>query len=307
MTLCMPTNLEPITNDDQALAPQRFVIRDLTTHAEFAEASELEGEVWDYRDRAEIVPPALLGFAVRYGAVLIGAFDGRQLIGCGYSFPGLRGDRTLVQVGYILGVRSGYRRFGVGFELHRELGRRAAASGALALEGTFDPLQAGLAELYFSAGLVAIAYRAGCLGPSSSGLDDWSDTDRFVTRWTFREFPACDVIEHGIRVATPASRLRTARVVLTGRVRDGVQRPTIGQLGCDDPSLVVDIPGDLAAIRRAAPTVARRWRLETRRVFSHYLAHGYHVTGFHRAAARGRYLLTKSAPAAESFSRGGHR
>jgi predicted GNAT superfamily acetyltransferase len=299
-----------ISNEDVApvavsedVTPRRWVIRDLTTHDEFVEASELEGEVWAYDDRVEIVPPALFGFAVRYGAVLIGAFDGGRLVGCAYTFPGIK-NGTPIQVGYILGVKKGYRRSGLGFDLHREVGRRGAASGAMALEGTFDPLHAGLAELYFSTGLVGIAYRAGCLGPSSSALDDWSDTDRLVTRWTFRDLPARDVIAHGVRVVTPASRLKSAPIVLTGRMRDGVLSPTSAQLRCDDTSLVVEIPCDLAATRRLAPAVARQWRAETRTAFSHYLARGYHVTGYVRDASRGRYLLTKSDVPADASCEG---
>jgi predicted GNAT superfamily acetyltransferase len=62
----------------------------------------------------------------------------------------------------------------------------------------------------------------------------------------------------------------------------------------DAAAVAVRVPRDISALAASDITLARRWRMATRRAFTHYLARGYRVAGFSADAAGGRYLLTKA-------------
>ena len=63
--------------------------------------------------------------------------------------------------------------------------------------------------------------------------------------------------------------------------------------------LLVEIPAQTDAMRSQAMPLARRWRLEARRIFQHYLSAGYRVEDFFppQPATEGRcfYLLRRRA------------
>jgi predicted GNAT superfamily acetyltransferase len=71
------------------------------------------------------------------------------------------------------------------------------------------------------------------------------------------------------------------------------------RLDLTDPRLLVEIPGRTDAMRSEALPLARRWRLETRRIFERYLSVGYGVEDFFppqpATDARCFYLLRRSA------------
>jgi len=72
---------------------------------------------------------------------------------------------------------------------------------------------------------------------------------------------------------------------------DEIRVRTDGRL----PEAYIAIPGDIQEVIERAPARARAWRENTRQAFGWYLAHGYHVGGFHRADGRGFYRLVRDA------------
>ena len=64
------------------------------------------------------------------------------------------------------------------------------------------------------------------------------------------------------------------------------------------PRVAVDIPADYTRMLSEDPSLALRWRLETRAIFAQYLDAGYRVVDFaeDEARTRGRYLLTTIRP-----------
>jgi predicted GNAT superfamily acetyltransferase len=71
------------------------------------------------------------------------------------------------------------------------------------------------------------------------------------------------------------------------------------QLDLADRHLLVEIPNNTDAMRSQAMPLARRWRLDARRIFRCYLAKGYYVEDFFpsQPATAGRcfYLLRRVA------------
>jgi predicted GNAT superfamily acetyltransferase len=56
--------------------------------------------------------------------------------------------------------------------------------------------------------------------------------------------------------------------------------------------LLCQVPEDIVAVRRRAPSLARAWRLAVRRSFTASMARGFEVTG---ATRSGWYVLERPA------------
>jgi predicted GNAT superfamily acetyltransferase len=62
----------------------------------------------------------------------------------------------------------------------------------------------------------------------------------------------------------------------------------------DAPRVLVEIPGDIHAVRDVSPTNARLWRESTRRAFQYYLNRNYRVSAFASAdEGRSCYVLVR--------------
>jgi predicted GNAT superfamily acetyltransferase len=69
-------------------------------------------------------------------------------------------------------------------------------------------------------------------------------------------------------------------------------------LDLDAPKLLVEGPANTDVMRARALPLARRWRLETRKIFEHYFSAGYRIEDFvpPETAGEGRcfYLLRRT-------------
>jgi len=65
-------------------------------------------------------------------------------------------------------------------------------------------------------------------------------------------------------------------------------------LSCEGVALAALIPPAFTEMLRDAPSLAREWRLQTRRVFRAYFERGFVATGFERHADGGRYVLMRN-------------
>ena len=269
---------------------------DLTTLDQFREVERLEGEIWGPID---LVPVPILAVSVRRGAVLIGAFDGARLAGFVYSFPALRPEsgghqQRASHWSHMLGVHADYRCTGLGRDLKLAQRDRVLAMGLDLIEWTYDPLQALNAHLNFvRLGAIVEEYEENVYGESASPLHGGLPTDRFVCQWWIRR----PHVERRIRPA--GLPLVAAAAVAAPLVNETVL--TGGQLECvgvdlsrTDARLAVEIPTDYTEMLGRDPDSARRWRFQTREVFSRYFRSGYRVVDFalDRAHDRGRYLMT---------------
>jgi predicted GNAT superfamily acetyltransferase len=254
--------------------------RDLTTLAEFAEVVELEREIWGtgYDD---VVPLSILSISTFRGGVLIGAFDGARMVGFVYSLPGLKHGRPM-QWSHMLGVVDEFRNDGLGLRLKMLQRERTLAMGLDLIEWTFDPMQTLNAYLNFTKlGTVVDEYEVNVYGKSMSPLHGGNPTDRFVAQWRIREntIPA---VPSGTETAVNRIDRSAGWPRCTGTVLDA-----------QGPGVLVEIPTGFTDMLAKAPELALEWRLETRRIFTHYFGRGYRAVGFtfDPQAGRGTYLL----------------
>ncbi|MGZ8830993.1 MAG: GNAT family N-acetyltransferase [Thermoanaerobaculia bacterium] len=156
-------------------------IRDIRGPEELRAVENLQKEVWACDDR-EILPAIHMIAAREVGAILLGAFDGSDLVGFVYGFPGFEGDRRVIHSD-MLAVRSAYRDRGLGSALKLAQREQALAHGIDRITWTFDPLQARNAYVNFvHLGVIADRYLRDFYGQTSSPLHA-SGTDRLWVTW----------------------------------------------------------------------------------------------------------------------------
>ena len=141
--------------------------RDLTTLDDFNLVVEFEKRIWGLPNGDDVVPLPLLAVTAHRGAVLVGAFDGGQMVGFVYSIPAIHEGR-LSHWSHMMGVAAPYRGSGLGHRLKVAQRDRALAIGVDLIEWTYDPLLALNAHLNFAKlGVVVDEYEENVYGTSS--------------------------------------------------------------------------------------------------------------------------------------------
>jgi len=163
-------------------------VREIRAIGELRAVEALQKEVWDCND-LEVLPAIHMIAAREVGAILIGAFDGGELVGFVYGFPGFEGEHRVIHSD-MLAVRAGHRDRGLGRTLKLAQRDAALARGVDRITWTFDPLQTRNAFLNFEKlGVVADRYLRDFYGDTSSPLHA-GGTDRLWVTWHLRERPA---------------------------------------------------------------------------------------------------------------------
>jgi len=274
------------------------IIRDLRTIEECRAVAALEKDVWGYTDAEDVVPPPVLIVSAKRGGILLGAFDAAGVMkGFVYSIPSIK-DGRLAQWSHMLGVTRDARDGGLGLRLKLAQRDRSLAMGVDLVEWTYDPLQALNAHLNFAKlGVVVEEYEENIYGESSSPLHRGSPTDRFVAEWNLTA-PHVErrIAAGGVGVMRDAS-VADAPLVNPSRPAAPWLAPGPADLTLTAPRLLVEIPVGYSDMQLGHPSLALDWRMAARRIFQHYLSHGYRVVDFFlsRESGRGHYLLAPQA------------
>jgi predicted GNAT superfamily acetyltransferase len=265
------------------------ILRDLHSLDDFHRVCELEAEIWGGRE--ETVAATLFAASVPRGAVLVGAFDGDDLVGFCYSFPAIVHGR-LIHWSHMTGVSASHRCAGTGFLLKQVQRVRVRALGIDRIDWTFDPLQAGNAHFNLRRlGALVERYDVNVYGQLINPLHGGLPTDRLVAQW-WLDAPGVQarMEEEREAMGPPADDVPLVNRLTEAdgwAVCDWAAAPPEGER-----RLRVAIPGRFTEMMASAPGIAMSWRLTTRRLFQTLLARRYRVVDFARAAGGGgAYLL----------------
>ena len=275
----------------------RAQIRLLSMPEEFRACERLQLSVWG----SLAVGAELLGVTQKYGGAVLGALVGGRVVGFLYAFLARRHGR-LIHWSHMMAVDEGYRDLGLGFRMKLAHRRRALAHGIKSICWTYDPLQSRNAALNLTRlGARVEDFIPNCYGRFPSAIERGLESDRFVVDWRI----GSRAVERRLRAkpstATDASRLPAgAGWPQANETRSNAQGFLVNArfgLNLRAPRLRVEIPPNTDAMRASAFPLARRWRLESRRIFERYLAAGYRVADFlpPSASTGGRcfYLLRR--------------
>jgi predicted GNAT superfamily acetyltransferase len=198
-------------------------IREVRGRDELRAVEALQKEVWACND-LEVVSGVHMTAARAVGAILLGAFDGGEMIGFSYGFAGFEGAHRVIHSD-MLAVRETWRDRGVGRALKLAQRDAALARGVDRITWTFDPLQTRNAFLNFEKlGVIADRYLRDFYGETSSPLHA-GGTDRLWATWYLRERPSYRDAAERIPVTTRAeTRDAFERAFASGLIAVGFDR-----------------------------------------------------------------------------------
>lgn len=234
-------------------------IRRLTARREFEDAVQLQKRVWGFED-IELLPVRLFVVADKVGGQVFGAYDGGRMIGFCLAIPGLKAGGHSYLHSHMLGVLPDYNDLGIGRRLKLAQRDEALERGIELIEWTFDPLE--LKNAYFNMerlGAIVRRYVENQYGTTSSPLHGGLPTDRCIAEWWIDS----DRV-HAILAGDPPPREIVERI---------------------------DVPGDIAAVRRENVKRAREVQLSVGQALQRCFDSGLAVIGFQKSPQAGTYLV----------------
>ncbi|GAB4449916.1 MAG: GNAT family N-acetyltransferase [Anaerolineae bacterium] len=259
-------------------------IRPIRTLTDLRKCHEIQRTTWGYTDLM-VFPYTQLISAAHNGGVLLGAYDGPDLVGFLYGYLGMSGAK-LYLFSQRMGVLPSYQNKGIGMKLKLAQRDQMLRKGIDLIVWTYDPLLGKNATLNIEKlGGIVRHYARDIYGAVQNPLQMGLSTDRFLLEW---ELMSNRVRE---RIRSTAQRPQSQdwlngdkyKLVNFAAWEGNLPRPMASDLEMDDDVLLVQIPPDLNAIKRVDLSIARGWRESTRDIFETYFRRGYVVTGFARS------------------------
>ena len=260
-----------------------------------AEVEALQRLVWP-GDETEVLPVHILLAAVHHGGLLVGAYQQEAannpatLIGFVFGFLGTYptpdGPR-LMHISQMLGVHPDHRGGNVGFALKRAQWQMVRHQGLDRIIWTYDPLFSRNAHLNIAKlGAVCNTYLPNYYGEMGDGLNIGLKSDRFKVDWWVNSSRVVRRLGRRKRRQLDMAHYISAGAAILNPTRiedDGWAYPqSVDSLpdNTDTPVLMVEIPYDFLALKRADISLAGAWREHTAPIFQHLFDAGYLVTDF---------------------------
>jgi predicted GNAT superfamily acetyltransferase len=159
-----------------------IVIRRCQGLEELRTCVALQKEIWNFTDD-ELVPLRMFVVAEKVGGQVMGAFDGKEMVGFALSVPGTRSGHLYLH-SHMLAVRKEHRNSGLGRRLKLLQREDALARGIELIEWTFDPLEIKNAYLNIEKlGAISRRYNINQYGITSSPLQGGLPSDRLIAEW----------------------------------------------------------------------------------------------------------------------------
>jgi len=255
-------------------------VRLLKENRDFKQCERIERAVWG----SQSVSAEVMAVTQKYGGAVLGAFVKGRLVGFIYAFLARRKGK-IIHWSHLMALAPKFRDQGLGLRLKLAHRNFALQQGVNSICWTYDPLQSRNASLNLAKlGARVEEYIVDCYGRFPSIIEGGLPSDRFVMNWRIRT----QHVERRLAgkkagsIETSLPRINVTRINAQGFVENVKIR-----LDCCEPRLLVEIPSNAGLMRRRALALAKRWRLETRKIFLRYLAEGYRVDDFVTASEDG--------------------
>jgi predicted GNAT superfamily acetyltransferase len=270
--------------------------------SDYESCADIQREVWRCAD-IDVVPPSLMVSADRHGAISIGAYNSLgEMIGFCWSVLGSDGG-GFCQHSYMLGVRSAYRNFGVGYRLKYAQRKETLRRKLKTMTWTFDPMMP--LNAHFNLGKLgawSAVYMENFFGETTSSLHRGLPTDRLLVRW---DLPSPNV-EERLESGPPRRDIRKElkKYPVVNRLEDlapSLTASSNARLSLTAPQILFEVPYNLPDIKARNLGVALEWQGKMRQVFRNYFRKGYAATDFWVAEEEGHlrtfYFLEKKSGA----------
>lgn len=164
------------------MSADSIVVRNCHGLDELRACVALQKEVWNFSD-TDLVPLRMFVVAEKVGGQVMGAFNGKEMVGFALSVPGTRSGHVYLH-SHMLAVRKDQRNSGLGRRLKLLQREEALSRGIELIEWTFDPLEIKNAYLNIEKlGAIARRYNINQYGITSSPLQGGLPSDRLIAEW----------------------------------------------------------------------------------------------------------------------------
>jgi predicted GNAT superfamily acetyltransferase len=267
-----------------------LIIKPINTPALIKQVAGVEAETWGM-DLGDTVPDHVLTAISKDGGVLLGAYDGDQLIGFTLGWlgtidqqDGIPAANHLKLISHMTGVLAEFRDQRIGYQLKLAQREWALARGLDLITWTYDPLESRNAYLnIYLLGCTCQTYFRDYYGEMSDDMNQGIASDRFRVDWWITNYQVKNrlaedkdslwgheafegLLQSGALLLNPASHNQENLPIppeMTGI-------PNHNQL-------LVEIPPDFQSIRLKDPDLAVAWRCHSRDIFEDLFANGYQV------------------------------
>ncbi len=225
-----------------------MIVRRIDKIKEFEKCVEIQRKAWGFETDLDVVPVAIFVLAREFGGLVLGAFDGDEMVGFSLAFP-LREEKEFVLHSHMTAVVPEYQGRGIGYMLKMKQREEARRLGYRTITWTYDPLQSRNA--YFNLrklGAEAVRFYPNFYGSLASETNRGFPTHRFLVEWS--------VEERKKQVPKPEVFLDLAE--LPERLPEA-------------DTLAVVIPCDIEAEKRRLGQGAMMYYDAEEKVFSHYI------------------------------------
>jgi predicted GNAT superfamily acetyltransferase len=254
---------------------EEITIRRAETVADYRACQEVQRHAWGITEEGYVVPIATMAGANLHGGLVLGAFlPGGEAVALSFAFLG-RIEGRLCLYSQLTGVMPGYQSRGLGYRIKMRQREIARAEGIGCIAWAFDPLQAGNAQFNLGRlGATAGRYIDNMYGERTDALNAGVPTDRLIAEWDTADVPSRPI---------PADAATTVRRIFPAHGETGPDPevvPACVAMRAGDAYLLLEIPSDIAHLRRERPDVAGRWRAAVRQAFRDAFAFGYRAFAF---------------------------
>lgn len=172
-------------------------IRVIEALEDFQNTVPVQREVWGFSD-IDLVPPRLMTVSSHIGGLVVGAYDGEQMIGFSLAIPGVKKDGKAYWHSHMTGILPSFQNQGIGRQLKLRQREEARRAGIGLIEWTFDPLE--IRNSHFNIerlGVIVRRFVPNQYGITSSRLHGGLPTDRLMAEWHVSSPRAEAIVDRG--------------------------------------------------------------------------------------------------------------
>lgn len=215
-----------------------------------------------------------------HGGLALAAYDGDDIIGIQFSFPGYRRGRIYLY-SHMTGVLEGKKYSGVGYGMKQFQKKWAIERGYDLIAWTFDPVRP--LNAYFNIhklGAVSRTLLPNFYGTMDDSLNAGIPTDRLVAEWWINSEPA-----HF------DERLKPINEILD----DGSMRYAVDIRDIDAESILLSVISDIPSLMKSKKEVVVVFKNHLTSAISKLFERGYVITDFSRSDGETGYVFSKAS------------
>jgi len=182
-----------------------IVVQDVVGPADMDDCVRLYRDVMGLRPEDGSINARLLTALRHNGGLVVGAYEGEQLVGFAYSFLArdpADGSGRLYQYSQLAVVRADRQGRGIGTQLKLAQRDRCLRQGLLVMRWAFDPMRSENGHFNLDQlGAQITDFIPQMYGANGFGRSAGESTDRFIVTWCLREVVSCS--ERTLRHLTP--------------------------------------------------------------------------------------------------------